>query len=183
MLGGKIMRLAYVSLAALALATAAPAMAQNLIQNGDFSAGLNNWSISNDCCFFTDGNGFRDGAVGDYSYLSQTFADTAGSVLTLNYDFASDAGSQFVLFNGVEVPNSYSGPEGWTHYTFTLGLATGSDTLTFRGRNDPSYSALTNVNVTESAAVPEPASWALMLGGFGLVGGAMRSRKTKVAFA
>jgi len=26
-------------------------------------------------------------------------------------------------------------------------------------------------------AVPEPASWALMLGGFGLVGGAMRSRK------
>jgi len=26
-------------------------------------------------------------------------------------------------------------------------------------------------------AVPEPASWAMMLGGFGLVGGAMRSRK------
>ena len=32
-------------------------------------------------------------------------------------------------------------------------------------------------------AVPEPASWALMLGGFGLVGGAMRRRKTSVAFA
>ena len=32
-------------------------------------------------------------------------------------------------------------------------------------------------------AVPEPASWALMLGGFGLVGGAMRSRRTNmVAF-
>ena len=29
----------------------------------------------------------------------------------------------------------------------------------------------------ESGAVPEPASWALMLGGFGLVGGAMRGRK------
>lgn len=33
------------------------------------------------------------------------------------------------------------------------------------------------------AAVPEPASWALMLGGFGLVGGAMRRRKAAVRFA
>jgi hypothetical protein len=34
-----------------------------------------------------------------------------------------------------------------------------------------------------TGAVPEPASWALMLGGFGLVGGAMRSRKAAVRFA
>lgn len=35
-----------------------------------------------------------------------------------------------------------------------------------------------------TAPVPEPASWALMLGGFGLVGGAMRSRrKAAVTFA
>ena len=34
-----------------------------------------------------------------------------------------------------------------------------------------------------SGAVPEPASWAMMLGGFGLVGGAMRRRKTAVRFA
>ena len=34
-----------------------------------------------------------------------------------------------------------------------------------------------------SGAVPEPASWALMLGGFGAIGGAMRSRrKTAVSF-
>jgi len=32
-----------------------------------------------------------------------------------------------------------------------------------------------------SGAVPEPASWALILGGFGLVGGAMRSRRAKAA--
>ena len=29
---------------------------------------------------------------------------------------------------------------------------------------------------------PEPASWALMLGGFGLVGSAMRRRRTAVSF-
>ncbi len=34
---------------------------------------------------------------------------------------------------------------------------------------------------TQSAA-PEPASWALMLGGFGLIGATMRSRRTKVRF-
>jgi len=36
-----------------------------------------------------------------------------------------------------------------------------------------------------TAAVPEPASWAMMLGGFGLVGGAMRRRSnsTSVTFA
>jgi hypothetical protein len=33
------------------------------------------------------------------------------------------------------------------------------------------------------AAVPEPASWAMMLAGFGLVGGMMRRRSVKVAFA
>jgi PEP-CTERM motif len=32
-------------------------------------------------------------------------------------------------------------------------------------------------------AVPEPASWALMIAGFGLVGSAMRRRATKVAYA
>lgn len=35
----------------------------------------------------------------------------------------------------------------------------------------------------EVAAVPEPASWALMIGGFGLLGAAARRRKTQVVFA
>lgn len=34
-----------------------------------------------------------------------------------------------------------------------------------------------------TAAVPEPATWAMMIAGFGLVGGAMRRRSTKIAFA
>ncbi|UAK23702.1 PEPxxWA-CTERM sorting domain-containing protein [Sphingomonas nostoxanthinifaciens] len=39
-------------------------------------------------------------------------------------------------------------------------------------------------NVTAAGAVPEPAAWALMLGGFGLVGTAMRRRqRTTVRFA
>ena len=34
-----------------------------------------------------------------------------------------------------------------------------------------------------AGAVPEPATWAMMIAGFGLVGGAMRRRSTKIAFA
>jgi Domain of unknown function (DUF4082)/PEP-CTERM motif len=40
-----------------------------------------------------------------------------------------------------------------------------------------------NFTLTGTGAVPEPASWALMLTGFGLVGGAMRRRVTKVSYA
>jgi len=37
--------------------------------------------------------------------------------------------------------------------------------------------------IIPNRGVPEPASWAMMVGGFGLVGGALRSRrKTAVAF-
>lgn len=36
---------------------------------------------------------------------------------------------------------------------------------------------------TAVAAVPEPASWALVIGGFGLIGGTLRRRRTACAFA
>jgi hypothetical protein len=42
------------------------------------------------------------------------------------------------------------------------------------------------LTISPAVAVPEPASWALMIGGFGMVGGAMRRRRsvsTKVSFA
>jgi hypothetical protein len=38
------------------------------------------------------------------------------------------------------------------------------------------------VEFNSDGAVPEPASWALMVAGFGLAGGALRTRKAKAAF-
>jgi hypothetical protein len=37
--------------------------------------------------------------------------------------------------------------------------------------------------VSDSAAVPEPASWALMIGGFGMAGASLRRRRTLAAAA
>ncbi|RYF07394.1 MAG: PEP-CTERM sorting domain-containing protein, partial [Oxalobacteraceae bacterium] len=34
-----------------------------------------------------------------------------------------------------------------------------------------------------ATALPEPASWALMIGGFGMVGGTLRRRRARVQFA
>ena len=46
------------------------------------------------------------------------------------------------------------------------------------------YLAINNFTVTQAdAAVPEPATWGLMIAGFGLVGGTMRRRRARVAFA
>lgn len=39
------------------------------------------------------------------------------------------------------------------------------------------------IGLTAFAGVPEPATWALMIGGFGMVGGAMRVRSRKARFA
>lgn len=44
----------------------------------------------------------------------------------------------------------------------------------------PSPGSLTEVRVT--TGVPEPATWAMMIGGFGLIGASLRRRQMKVAF-
>jgi hypothetical protein len=67
------------------------------------------------------------------------------------------------------------------------GYESGTATANFLNVNSVTFygsgsQQLDNINVT--AGVPEPASWAMMLVGFGAVGGAMRSRgRTAVRFA
>lgn len=64
------------------------------------------------------------------------------------------------------------------------GFGSSVDHVTFNGLGGGGGFQLDNVVLNDAvAAVPEPATWALMLLGFGFVGGAMRSGKrgTKVA--
>lgn len=70
---------------------------------------------------------------------------------------------------------------GWVSKRYTF-VATGtSTTLSFTSLDQGSFgTALDGVNV---AAVPEPATWAMMFGGLALVGTQMRRRKTVLSFA
>lgn len=55
--------------------------------------------------------------------------------------------------------------------------------VTFDASGDSNRAAYDNIHVDSAGAVPEPASWAMMVGGFGLMGAAMRRRKTAIRFA
>jgi hypothetical protein len=60
-------------------------------------------------------------------------------------------------------------------------VATDAGTLVVQGL--PTNLKFQAIVAGGQGAVPEPASWALLIGGFGMVGGAMRSRRETVSFS
>lgn len=68
----------------------------------------------------------------------------------------------------------YGGPEGGISYSLTIKTARIYETPEFYG-GPPEF--------VLGAPIPEPASWAMMIGGLGVVGVAMRRRKAVVSFA
>lgn len=121
--------------------------------------------------------------------LSQSFATTAGKSYLVSFDLSSnpDLSAPRDLHVSIDggAPSIFTHPGAtgkdaagmnWTSQSFTFLAAGPTSTITFttngtaQGFFGP---ALDNV---VAAVVPEPAAWALMLAGFGLVGGAMRRR-------
>jgi|GEM_PF-952665 len=131
--------------------------------------------------------------------VSQTFTSAAG-LATFSADIAfrasnsSDIGGIFsVLIDGVVLGSYDFGTVGGgttrNALNFTTNLDAGTHTLQLQVVRP--YAPAKNVraqyfdNVSlDLAAVPEPATWAMMIAGFGLVGGTMRrQRKVAVSFA
>ena len=88
------------------------------------------------------------------------------------------AGGEPVTFTFDTTGDSIPGLD-WKKYSYSF-TATGTSTTLSFAAGDPGFygAALDNVSVL---GVPEPASWALMIGGFGLVGAASRRRRLAVA--
>jgi hypothetical protein len=84
-----------------------------------------------------------------------------------------------VSFNGTQIGSFTPTTPAWTQVTTHSFTALNTQgTLTFAsaarfGDNDTGLDA-----ITIAGGVPEPASWALMIGGFGLAGAALRRRPT-----
>lgn len=110
---------------------------------------------------------------------------------TLNFYYsarpnvASASNGIDVLLNGVSIFNiTGDGGAGtnWLPQSLSFG-ASAASTLTFAalGTSDSLGGYLDNISL---AGVPEPASWAMMLGGFGLLGAAARRRnRSSVTYA
>ena len=85
--------------------------------------------------------------------------------------YSGSAGGGFDLYYGDQL---YTGTEAAP--TFKLG--------TFGLFDSGGFQQLGTLTISVDGAVPEPASWAMMLGGFGAIGGALRARrKTSISFA
>jgi hypothetical protein len=109
-----------------------------------------------------------------------------GDVFTLSGGATGVSTYYAGLFTDVQAGGSYS--SYWTDASFSkiaVALAAGTYSITITGDCGAGCPAGFGVRLDSvSGSVPEPASWALMLGGFGMVGGAMRSRrKAAVTFA
>jgi len=142
--------------------------------------------------------GVVEGGQGEgvYTTLSQSFRLKAGGTITgfagfLANDYLPYDDDAYVSVNGINLQTwdvagvgDYAA-SGWIPFTFTADTA-GVYTLELgvvnRGDNNQSSQAVIDGVHLTGAVVPEPASWALMVLGFGTAGMALRTRRRQVVF-
>lgn len=130
---------------------------------------------------------FTAPTAGDYKFTG-TFSriDTVPSggngVIAIEAATGNYGGGATPIFSTV-IPNGAYG----SGFSFSNRLKLNAGQAVFFGvnNNGGEYTYDSTGLVGSIAAVPEPATWAMMIGGFGVIGGGMRARRrnTKVAFA
>ena len=194
------------ALAAASFALASPAMAQ-IVQNGGFespvigsgyvqydspSSAITGWSVTGGSVDIVrapsyivsagsqalDLNGLSAGTI------SQTLSLTPNQAYVLSFFYSNNGGGTGTgtvsVGNLVNVPLSHSGGTSYTQFVQSF-IAGPTNTLTFASTNDGSGGLfLDAINIS---AAPEPATWAMMIGGFGMAGVALRRRKAQVRVA
>lgn len=128
--------------------------------------------------------------------LAQTIATTPGHAYAITFWVGNVSGGLFGTTSTVNVELSQGGGGSCTNTTPGLVLSWmkcmvnftadgASTTVTFRNA-DPSFdnsNGLDNVSIDLArSAVPEPASWAMLIAGFGLTGGLLRRRTSRPFF-
>jgi len=198
-----------ITLAALAMLAAAPATAvTNLVINGGFETGnFNSWTrigatpneasrVVRPAAFAgTWGGRFSSNTV--LSGVSQALATGAGREYAISFVFRHGVGTATAPSYAFRATFANAGPSdllidfqnplptyefvAWTPFSARVVAVAANTDLIFEFR-DPRPTAwdLDNVSVT---AVPEPASWALLVAGFGLAGAAVRRARKSAATA
>ena len=186
--------------AALAAATPGAAWADNLVVNGGFETGdFTGWTqFDNPDNTAVAGQFGLAPHSGDYQGVFGPVDSTGGITQVLNTVAGQNYTISLWLANlGNHAPNyasisfggqtlqtfSDAGGFAYTNLTYSA-VATGAQTaLTFTFRNGPSYFIMDDVSVSGlegTPAVPEPATWGMMIAGFGVVGASLRRRTAAV---
>lgn len=181
----------------------------NLLVNGSFEATAQangSWNIYSPIPGWTANPAveIRDNVVGkaqegsNYAELdanvngsiTQSFATIAGAEYTLSFWYSNRTdtavatnglsfglGSGWLAAPGLAVNNS--GDNQWSHVNYNFIAGSGTTTLSFMatGNSDSYGTSLDNVSVT--AAIPEPSTYALMFGGLAAVGFIARRRRPR----
>jgi hypothetical protein len=141
--------------------------------NGTFDlANLSAFTISGDASVIFVSGSYSFG-IGDLSAFSATLSN--GTLTNLS----------FAVSGAVDFFDLSDNLFGTGNVTITAaGLAPGNVTATVNSGYFPTFGTgdLT-ATARPAAAIPEPASWALMLAGFGLVGAALRGRRAEAVRA
>lgn len=110
---------------------------------------------------------FNDGVGGTYNF-------SVSSVLTRTYSIIPNVTTSISLYLLGTTVNTFQ----------NLASTPTSLTLSLNSTSNSPFSSAATLSVPPAGAVPEAATWAMMVGGFGLMGGALRrSRSAKVTFA
>ena len=197
-----ITRLAPLALLTLAVFGAGSARADtNLLSDGDFESfasqvadggytaitagsNLGAWSVSGQSVDLirSDGYGRIAGVSVDLAgtpgpgYISQNFNAVAGTTYQLNWDYSKNgAGADMVVSVG-DMSSTFTPASGIAHGSLSwTATSSGLQSVMF-GTSSPSNMGPTLDNVTLTAAVPEPSSYALLMAGIGCVGLVTRRR-------
>jgi hypothetical protein len=183
--------------AALASCLLGTANANNIVQNGSFTAYLSGWTESQFRVVsqYIGGGNFissaMTGCVGSEcmglpgtpgsAYISQVLSTTLGQTYNLSFSLNNSGGPAnevSVHWGTSQVFDLKDWPiTGHIDYAVTGLVATGtSTTLTFNARQDPLYMGITNISVV-AAPIPEPETYAMLLAGLGLIAGVARRKQ------
>ncbi len=131
----------------------------------------------------------NDGSFYETAILTGVFSLASASTVGFNLGSDDDA---FIYIDGILFGQN-PGIHGVTTIDFTTpALAAGNHTLKVFYADRESTGAFLSLSldatssgvvITPPSAVPEPSSWAMMVGGFGLLGGALRRKKAVASFA